>query len=123
MSIESTGDSLFARRLVALRKDLDMSQEDLAAKVGVKAGQISHFEKERRAPSLLVLKRLADALGTSMDYLTGRSDDPELKAQQDLGDSVVARINRTVKQLKPEQQETIEQMIKGLMPSATNKGQ
>ncbi len=104
----------FANRLIDLRRARDMSQDDLAQKIGVKAGQVSHFETGRRHPSLLVLKRLADALGTSMDYLTGRTDDPELRSRQDLGNSVVARINRTVESLNPGQQDMIERMIRNL---------
>jgi transcriptional regulator with XRE-family HTH domain len=117
----STGDMEFATRLVELRKARDMSQDDLANRVGVKAGQISHFETGRRAPSLLVLKRIANALATSMDYLTGRTDDPELRSRQDLGDTVVGRINRTVEALNPEQQDMVERMVRGLAQDVQNK--
>ncbi len=116
MGIESTGDHDFGHRLTELRKARELSQEDVAKKVGVQPGLISHFETGRRSPSLLVLKKLADALGTSMDYLTGRRDDPALKDAAELGNSVVARINRTVKSLSPNQQEMVEQMIEGLKP-------
>jgi transcriptional regulator with XRE-family HTH domain len=38
---------------------------------------ISHFETGRRKPSFDNLKRLADALRVSTDYLLGRTNDPE----------------------------------------------
>lgn len=91
-----------------------MSQGELASKVRVQPGHISHFETGRRGPSLLILKRLADTLQTSMDYLTGRSDKPELQDQPDLGNSVVAQIHRTVKELRPDTQEIAQHLIEAL---------
>ena len=116
MATPNTGDKIFAERLIELRKKRGMTQDDLAALAGLKnSAMIGHFEKSRRSPSMLVLKKVADALETSMDYLTGRSDSPELEDQSALGDSIVARINRTVSKLNPSQKKTIERMINGLI--------
>jgi transcriptional regulator with XRE-family HTH domain len=52
------------------------SQTDLAEKSGMQPSAISHFEVGRRAPSFENLKRLADALQVSMDYLLGRVAEP-----------------------------------------------
>ena len=51
-----------------------LSQSDLASKSGLQQVAISFFETGRRAPSLGNLKRLADALEVTTDYLMGRSD-------------------------------------------------
>jgi transcriptional regulator with XRE-family HTH domain len=115
--MDATGDLIFARRLKEVRDLRHMSQGDLADKIGKEAGLISHFETARRAPSLLVLKKLADALQVTIDYLTGRSDDPTGSAPQDVGDSMVARINRSVKTLDQAQMETVAQMVDGLARS------
>lgn len=114
LSIESTGDTTFARNLREIRELRKLSQSDLAQKIGVQPGHISHFETGRRAPSLLILKKLADALQTSMDYLTGRVDDPDQKSQPNFGNSVVAQINRTVKELNSDNQEIAQIMIEAL---------
>jgi transcriptional regulator with XRE-family HTH domain len=45
------------------RRDLRMTQSELAARVGVKASHIAYIEGNRRNPSLSVLARLAGALG------------------------------------------------------------
>ena len=89
----------------------------MAEKIGKEAGLISHFENARRAPSLLVLKRLADSLQVTIDYLTGRSNDPTGSEPQDVGNSVVARINRSVKTLDEVEKETVAQMVDGLARS------
>lgn len=115
--MDATGDPIFARRLREIRELRGLSQGDLADKIGKEAGLISHFEKARRAPSLLVLKRLADALQVTIDYLTGRSNDPAGAEPQSVGDSVVARINRSVKSLDEVQKETVAQMVDGLARS------
>lgn len=115
--MDATGDPIFARRLREIRELRGLSQGDLAGKIGKEAGLISHFENARRAPSLLVLKRLADALQVTIDYLTGRSDYPAGAEPQAVGDSVVARINRSVKSLDEVQKETVAQMVAGLVRS------
>ena len=53
-----------------------MSQGDLAKKSGLQPSAISHFETGSRSPSFDNLKRLADALETTTDYLLGRSLKP-----------------------------------------------
>lgn len=55
-----------------------MSQGDLATKSGLQPSAISHFETGNRSPSFDNLKRLADALSVTTDYLLGRSDQASL---------------------------------------------
>lgn len=55
-----------------------MSQSDLARISGLQPSAISHFENGRRSPSFDNLRRLADSLCVTIDYLLGRED--ELKA-------------------------------------------
>lgn len=55
-----------------------MSQSDLASKSGLQPSAISHFETGNRSPSFDNLKRLADALNVTTDYLLGRSEQPGL---------------------------------------------
>ena len=47
------------------------SQSDLALKAGVSASAISQIESGSRIPSILILRKIASALGTTIDYLTG----------------------------------------------------
>lgn len=61
-----------------MREDRGWSQLELAGKCGLQSTAISHFETGSRSPSFDNLKRLADALTVSSDYLLGRSDDPRL---------------------------------------------
>jgi transcriptional regulator with XRE-family HTH domain len=78
MSSPSTKPSdLFPARLKFAREMRNMNQEQLAGAAKLQSSAISHFETGKRKPSFDNLKRLADALGVTTDYLLGRTDDPE----------------------------------------------
>ncbi len=51
-----------------------MSQSKLAKRSGFQPSAISHFETGGRSPSFDNLRRLADALNVTTDYLLGRVD-------------------------------------------------
>jgi|688.fasta_scaffold371300_2 transcriptional regulator with XRE-family HTH domain len=74
---------IFAERLRKARDKLGMAQADLAAKAGLPATSISHFENGTRKPSFDNLRRLAQALMVSSDYLLGRVDLPEMVKESD----------------------------------------
>lgn len=66
---------LFKKRLADTRKRRELSQEGLAKKAGLPATAISHFESGGRKPSFDNLRKLADALDVSIDYLMGRTEE------------------------------------------------
>lgn len=72
-----TENEIFRNRLVAARRLRDMNQEKLAEKAGLKPAAISHFETGARKPSFDNLRKLSQALTVSIDYLMGKTDDPE----------------------------------------------
>lgn len=71
--------SIFGKRLRELRKVREWTQEDLENRSGVSAQMISHFETgTRQSASADNLVSLARALGCSVDYLLGQTNEPEL---------------------------------------------
>lgn len=64
----------FGERITLIRKQLKLSQEDLAKKIGTSAPIVGRYEREEIKPSIDVAAKLADALGVSLDYLLGKSD-------------------------------------------------
>lgn len=59
-------------RIEQSRRNLKLSQKDLAYAVGVTAQHISAIEQNKRAMSIDLLVKLASELGTTTDYiLTG----------------------------------------------------
>jgi len=63
-------------RVRSLREYKNWSQEDLARASGLKRPHISLIENNERTPGAGSLIKLADALGTSIDFLVDRIDDP-----------------------------------------------
>ncbi len=63
--------SSISERLASLMKEKNMMQKELAERAGVTEAAVSHYVKGDRCPRASVLARLADALGTTSDYLLG----------------------------------------------------
>jgi len=61
----------FGQRLRRLRKEKNMTQKQLAERVGLKNSVISFYETGERLPSPEVIKKLAATLQVSSDYLLG----------------------------------------------------
>jgi transcriptional regulator with XRE-family HTH domain len=76
---ESQPSEIFQERLKTARDKLrEWSQVELAAKAGMPPSSIAHFEAGARKPSFDTLRKLANALEVTTDYLLGRTDDPGL---------------------------------------------
>lgn len=75
---------VFKDRLRAAREDLrQMTQVELARTIGLPPSSIAHFESGNRKPSFENLRRLANALNVTTDYLVGRADEPDTSASAD----------------------------------------
>ena len=68
----------FSERIRELRTKNNISQEGLGAVIGVKKYAIYSYEKGRASPEMKGLIGLADYFGVSIDYLVGRTDNPEI---------------------------------------------
>lgn len=66
--------SMFANRLISLRKERGLSQEDLGNLINKKRSTVSGYETEGKEPDIETLCFLADYFGVSTDYLMGKSD-------------------------------------------------
>ena len=65
---------LFGERLLSTRKQKKISQDELAKRIGAHAPIIGRYEREEVKPSVEIATKIAEALGVSLDYLTGLSD-------------------------------------------------
>lgn len=65
-------------KLRTLRKAKKMTQDELAALIGVKRATISNYEIDRRQPSLSDLKRFAEFFGVGLDYFGMETSDDAL---------------------------------------------
>ena len=63
-------------RIRDLREDRDLTQKEVAAYLHCDQSLYSKYERGERPLPLETAIRLADLYGVTLDYLTGRSDDP-----------------------------------------------
>ena len=98
----------FEGRLRAARESRQLSQGALAERAGLQPSAVSHFETGTRKPSFDNLRRLADALRVSTDYLLGRTD-----AMTESGTGV-DHLHRHYSGLSAEYQEVAEDFLKVL---------
>ena len=69
--------TIFGQRLLTLRTNQNLSQLALAQALGLRNSTISMIESGQRAASVDTLIALADYFDVSLDYLVGRSDNPQ----------------------------------------------
>jgi len=70
-----SSSDIFRERVRTAREKRGLNQAELAKRAGLQDSAISHFETGTRKPSFDNLRRLADALDVTTDYLLGRVSD------------------------------------------------
>jgi transcriptional regulator with XRE-family HTH domain len=69
----------FNERLKLLRKQKNLTQVNMAEVLNITDRQYQLYEYGKSFPEFKGLLFIADYFDVSLDYLTGRSDDPERK--------------------------------------------
>ncbi|NUU75278.1 helix-turn-helix domain-containing protein [Paenibacillus xylanilyticus] len=65
-------------RIAELREQRSWTQQELAHSIGISRAALSHYEKSRRKPDFEILNMLADMFNVSIDYLVGRTRQPNV---------------------------------------------
>jgi transcriptional regulator with XRE-family HTH domain len=64
----------FGARFKQLRLELNLSQEDIALKLGIDVSSVNRYEKNKREPEYATLLKIAAFFDVSADYLLGGTD-------------------------------------------------
>ena len=104
----------FPARLRSIRERRALSQGELAQRTGLRTSAVSHFETGIRKPSFDNLRRLADALDVTTDYLLGRVTSTQALAGAD-------KLHRHFDRLTTEDREIAEDFIKLLAEKAQKR--
>ena len=67
----------FGKTISELRKNKNVTQEEMAAQLGVTAAAVSKWENDYTLPDILMLCALADYFQVTTDELLGRNPVPE----------------------------------------------
>ncbi|SNB26244.1 DNA-binding protein (modular protein) [Flavobacterium psychrophilum] len=97
-----------SERIKQLRTENNLTQSELAEKVGLTYVQIGRYEKSKSNPSSDVLQKLAFTLGTSTDYLmNGKTG--QVEAQ--LTDKELIKQFQEVEKLNPDEKHLVKTFL------------
>lgn len=99
----------FAQRLRELRKQKGLSQTQLGQLAELHYTHIGRFERGTSRPSGDTLKRLADALGVTSDYLLEGATDAAAKAR--FADRELLKQFQEVEQLSDEDKNVVKKLL------------
>lgn len=92
-----------AARLIALRKEHGLTQQEIADKIGLHVNQVRRYESGSAQPSLEALKKIAVAMSVTIDSLAfgpeERGPDEDLKLLFEAVSHMPAEEKRIVKAL------------------------
>jgi transcriptional regulator with XRE-family HTH domain len=103
----------FKNRLSILRKLKQLSQAELAEKIGVHTNIISRYERDLAKPSMELASKLSEVLEVSLDYLVGKVD-------QELDKEIVEQV-LTLQQLPKKEKEHILFTLNALIRDAKSR--
>lgn len=116
MSSKSNRTGYIANKIIALRNSVSWSQSELARRAGVTSAAISQIEKGDRMPSLIVLRKLAEAFNVSVSELTG-----DARSSSNDEARIFFRKFGDLKNLSEADQQIIQSIIQRLKDEKNNK--
>lgn len=69
-------NTLIVERLIECRKELGITKQEAAKRMQMSQPAYLRYESGERTPSIHVIHYMATVLGTSTEYLTGKTDNP-----------------------------------------------
>lgn len=110
--IKDNNPSIFAETLIALRKSWQLTQVELAEKLGLSRATIAYFEASARNPKIDTIYKLADFFGVSPEIFVIKKEAKEIKPGPQ---SKLEQQMHRIKKLSPAKQRTISDMIEAFL--------
>ena len=98
----------FSKRFLQLRKEHNLTQQEMADKAGMHITQVRRYEAEQAQPSIEILKKIAVAFNVTTDWLIFEEGERELPNNLRLKFEAVS-------QMSEEDQRTIQSLIDGMI--------
>ncbi len=113
MSMTSNVRDVLSKRVLDLRNDYSLTQEQLGERIKRSQGNIADIEKKRRGVSLDILVELSNLFEVSIDYLLGVTDEPERYGKQE---------DQAVFEIKDERErEIVQELAKLISPLSVDE--
>ncbi len=103
----------FGKNLSRFRKEKGLTQEDLVKKSGVAISQIRRYEADKSSPTLDVIRRLAKAVGVSIDELV--FDKNTGIAASKLMDRELLEQFEMISALKEDERQAVKKILEGVI--------
>lgn len=108
---------MIGKRIKALREERHLSQEKLAASLGVSRMTVNNYENEKRAPDIDFAKHIAEYFGVTVEFLMGGTE-YRYKKDEIISLERAEKLFRVMEKLpQPEIQEMVSSMIETLEKS------
>jgi len=96
------------QRLISLRRERDLTQQQMADAIGVHVNQVRRYEAGATQPSLDALKKIAVAMSVTIDSLVfdeeERGPDEQLRLQFE-----------AISHLSPEEKQVVKELLDGMI--------
>ena len=102
-------DSIFAENLKKYRTKKGISQEEMAKKISVHATHLSRYERGLSAPSIEVVKKIAEVLDVSIDELAFGNKNQNI--EQTINDRELVSLFKNVQLLNDKQKDTVKDLL------------
>lgn len=107
-------------RIVFLREDREISQKELAEKVGITAASLSRYENNIYDPKGTIILSLAKHLNTSTDFLLGLTPNYNTDSAPSISSNEY-RLLKTYRALAPANKVRVEERIYTLLETQSIK--
>lgn len=106
----------FGKKIAILRKEIALSQSELATKLKTSVSVISRYERDEMIPSIEAAKKLAGILGSTVGYLLGENEESNL-----FKDPEMLERFKAIKAFREEDKEKIYFTIDALIHEVANR--
>ena len=76
---------MFTEIFVRLLQQKEITAYRIAKETGISQGLMNEYKLVKKLPTLQNIQKIADYLGCSVDYLLGRTDNPNISAEAYIG--------------------------------------
>lgn len=111
----------FAKALYNRRKQLGLTQDELAERVGTSKQMVSKYELAQRSPKIAMANKFAEALGTTLDELLGIEGVLEEFTNEPKTHEARLLV-KGIDRMPEEQRKAILKMMTGLYPGLFEEG-
>src|SRR5690625_4372330 len=103
--------SILAKRLKEARNKAGLKQIDAAKKLGISNGTLSGYERDYRDPDTEILHKMANLYEVSVDWLLGKSDQPNYENIEDEEfEEFIRDVRRRYKEAPKDKEEDLQRL-------------